>query len=111
MNELKNLCIMKIRYYENLIIFFDSFFGIMLFLITTFAYFLGFSVNINTLPYYFIALFSILLLTVIIYLVYTLTCKTFVIFTNESIIKEKNGEVKMLIRHKDILCLNYYQLV
>ena len=50
---------MKIRFYKNLVVFFDVLFGILLLLLTSLAYFLGFPININTLPYYFISLFSI----------------------------------------------------
>jgi len=101
---------MKIRCYENLVIFFDIFFGILLFTLTTFAYFLGFRVNINTLPYYFIALFLIFSLVVITYMVYRLLCKTYIIFTKEEVVKEKKGKTSILIKYKDILSLKHYNV-
>lgn len=101
---------MKIRFYKNLVVFFDVLFGILLLLLTSLAYFLGFPININTLPYYFISLFSIFSLVFIIYIVYFLICRTFIIFTNEGIIKEKNGKQDLLIRYRDILYVNYYNI-
>ena len=37
-------------------------------------------------------------------------CRTFIIFTNEGIIKEKNGKQDLLIRYRDILYVNYYNI-
>lgn len=101
---------MRIRYYENLVVFFDIFFGFLLMFMASFAYFLGFPVNINTLPYYFIVLFSIFSLTVIIYIAYRLICKTYILFTNEGIVKEKNGTTNVLIKYIDIIRLTYYNI-
>ena len=101
---------MKIRFYKNLVVFFDVLFGVLLLLLASLAYFLGFPININTLPYYFISLFSIFFLVFIIYIVYFLICRTFIIFTNEGIIKEKNGKQDLLIRYRDILYVNYYNI-
>ena len=43
---------MKVRYKENLVIFFDIFFGLILLFCSSLAYFFGFPINTKTLPYY-----------------------------------------------------------
>lgn len=101
---------MKIRFNENIVIFFDIFFGILLLLMASFAYFFGFPVNSSTLPFYFITLFSIFSLVVVIYLAYRLLSKTYYIFTKNEIIKGKKDKTNVLIKYKDILSLTYYNV-
>ena len=82
---------MKVRYKENLVIFFDIFFGVVLLFISSLGYYLGFPINANTLPYYFFIVISIFIMMISIYIIYRVCCKTYVLFNKEiSIIKNRN---------------------
>ena len=101
---------MKIRHYENLVLFFDVCFGIVLFFIVSFAYFLGFPVNKNTLLYYFLGLVSILVIIAAIYLSYILLCKTYILFTDKEIIKKRKYKSNVLVKYGDIIGFKYYNI-
>ena len=101
---------MKVRYKENLVIFFDIFFGVVLLFISSLGYFLGFPINANTLPYYFFIVISIFIMMISIYIIYRVCCKTYVLFNKEiSIIKNRN--VILNIKYNKILSAKYCKLL
>jgi len=97
---------MKVRYKENLVIFFDIFFGLILLFCSSLAYFFGFPINTKTLTYYFFILISIFLIIISIYIVYRVFCKTYVLFSDGiSIIKNEN--VIFDVKYNKILSAKY----
>lgn len=102
---------MKIRYGESLVAFFDIIFGILLIWISTLSYFLGFSINLITLLYYILSILIIVLICIGIYAGYILLCKTFIIFTDEAIIKIKKDKVLMSVEYSQIMNAKYYPIM
>ncbi len=101
---------MKIRQYENLVLFFDTCWGFILIVSTSLGYFFGFTINKTTLIYYFITLISIILVLILIYLVYLLFCKTFILFTDHGIIKIKGYHTTLIVKYSEIRMYEYYNV-
>jgi hypothetical protein len=101
---------MKVRYKENLVIFFDMFFGLILIVISSLGYFLGFPINKNTLLYYFITVISIFLIMISIYIIYRIVCKTYIFF-NDEISINKNKSVILNVKYNKILSAKYCNIL
>ena len=101
---------MKLRFYKNTAIFFDTLWCVTASIVSALAYFLGFEININTLVYYAAIQLGIIIVTIIVYLIYTLSSKTYLILTNGKIVKEKNKKLTVLVEYKHIVALGYYSV-
>ena len=92
---------MKIKKDINHVIFFDLFFELISIVLVTLSFFLGFEVTKTN-----ILIYLLIIIGIIVYCLYSLFCRTYYEFTNNSII---------LIRKKNIINeinydkLNYYE--
>lgn len=102
---------MKIRYGESMVVFFDVLFGILLIWISTLSYFLGFSINLTTLLYFILSILIIVLICICVYVGYILLCKTFIVFTDEAIIKIRKDNILMTIEYSKIWNAKYYPII
>lgn len=102
---------MKIRYGDNLVVFFDILFGILLMWISSLSYFLGFDINSKTLFYYAASLLIVILICVCVYVGYILLCRTFIVFTDEAIIKIKKDKIILEIEYSKIWNAKYYPII
>ena len=90
--------------YKNILISF----WFLFFSIETFAYFLGFEINIKSALYYLLGVVSYTLILFIIYLVIDTSNKNFLLFDKEKIVEYRKGNEKILVYFKQILYTKYH---
>ena len=100
---------MKIKKGSNHVFFYDVFFGIILIIIISVAFLLGFHVNIKNLIIYFSIVIGILLLQVLVYLMYCKLCKTYYVFEDDGIIYRSKESSQLLLKYNQINYIIYYR--
>lgn len=93
--------------YKNILIAFS----ILIILIETLAYFLGFDVNVKSLLYYVIFLISTILLFFALFLIIDKINKKYIIFDGEKIIEKHNNEEKIILYFNQILYTKYHNKI
>lgn len=102
---------MKIRKNENFVIFCLMLFVLVMIFIISLCCFFGWEINKKLLLIYFSLIACILLISFLSYLIYIILCKSFIIFSDISIIEvNKNGQ-KKLIDYKDIWYSEYKSIL
>lgn len=102
---------MRIRKNENFVIFCILLFILFMIFIISLICFLGWSVNKELLIIYFTLIAAVFLISALSYLIYIIFCKSFIIFSNTSIIEVKNNAEKKIIEYKDIGYSKYTSII
>ncbi len=102
---------MKIKEGSNHILFFDILFSILLILICTLSYFLGFDVTLNGIIIYFSIILAIITINLSIYFIFLKLCKTCIYFDKDKICKIKKEKVIVLVDYDSIYHSRYHPMI
>lgn len=95
------------NFYKNILI---SFCGLFIFM-ESLSYFLGFTVNANSILIYFIFLISTIILFLIIFLIVDMFNKKYIVFDKEKIIEESKCGEKIIVYYNQILYTKYHNRI
>lgn len=99
---------MKIKNNRNLYLSLLIMSAIVIVFIGSLAYFLGFDVNVESLLFYLIFLFSTFILFFVIFLIIDVTNKKYLIFDDEKIILKNKTDETVLVYLNQILYTKYH---
>lgn len=102
---------MKIKKNFFHVIFFNFFFWLISIILTTVGFILGFEVNKRNISIYFLIIMGIIFLGFIICFSYSLFCKTYYEFTNNSLKITRKGNIIKEINYNKIKYCEYYRFV
>lgn len=102
---------MKVKKYIFHVIFFNFFFGLISIILTTVGFFLGFEITKRNILIYFLIIIGIVFLEFIICCFYSLFCKTYYEFTNNSLKITRKGNIIKDINYNKIKYCEYYRFV
>lgn len=102
---------MKIKKDIFHVIFFNFFFGLISIILTTVGFFLGFEVTERNILIYFLIIMGIVFLGFIICCFYSLFCKTYYEFTDDSLKINRKGNIIKEINYNKIKYCEYYRFV
>lgn len=102
---------MKIKKDIYHVIFFDLFFELISIVLVTLGFFLGFEVTKNNILIYLLIIGIVFLLGIIIYCLYSLFCKTYYEFTNDSIKIIRKENIIKEINYDKIKYCEYHRFV
>lgn len=100
---------MKVKKDIYHILFFEIFFGIILIILGTIGFFLGFELSKKNILIYLFSIVLVIMVEMIIYIMYLLLCKTYYEFTNDSVILKKCDKKLKLIKYSQIRYCEYYK--
>ena len=99
---------MKIKKGIFHVIFFNFLFGLMSIILSTMVFFLGFDVTQNNILIYLFIIMGIVFLGFIVCCLYSLFCKTYYEFTNDSFKITKKGNIIKEIKNNKIKYCEYH---
>lgn len=102
---------MKIKKDIFHMIFFNFFFGLISIILATIGFFSGFEVTKNNILIYLLIIMGIIFLELIICCFYSLFCKTYYEFINDSIKITRNGNIIKEIKYNNIKYCEYYRFI
>lgn len=100
---------MKIKKDIYHVIFFDLFFELISIFLVSLGFFLGFQVTINNFLIYLLIIGILILMGIIVYCLYSLFCKTYYEFTNNSIKITRKEKIIKEINYNKISYCEYYR--
>lgn len=102
---------MKIKKEIYHVIFFDLFFELISIALVTLGFFLGLKVTKNNVLIYLLIIGIIILLGIIVFCLYSLFCKTYYEFENDSLKITRKGNIVKEIYYNKIKYCEYYRFV
>lgn len=102
---------MKIKKDIYHVIFFDLFFELISIVLVTLGFFLGFEVTKNNILIYLLIIGILIFLGIIVFCLYSLFCKTYYEFTNDSLKITRKGNIIKDINYNKIKYCEYYRFV
>lgn len=93
------------------VIFFDLFFELISIALVTLGFFLGFEVTKNNILIYLLIIGINIILGIIVFCLYSLLCKTYFEFENDSLKITRKGNIVKEINYNKIKYCEYYRFV
>lgn len=101
---------MRVKQGSNVFLFIDILYICISIFIVSLAYFLGYDITTRGMLIYLGIVLSIVLVGIMVFLLYLLLCKKYIVFDDEKITIVHNGEIKKTVYYNKVFYSEHYSI-